>query len=75
MKIKVNRNFRQKSRKKTVGGAPPSLETLLNTFAKIKTEFHNAEQEDVKIEFFKLTHLNPYNNTTVSDHDKYFIDN
>ncbi len=74
MKIKVNRNFRQKSRKKTVGGAPPSLETLLNTFAKIKTEFHNAEQEDVKIEFFKLTHLNPYNNTTVSDHDKYFIE-
>ncbi len=74
MKIKVNRNFRQKSRKKTIGGAPPSLETLLNTFAKIKTEFHNAEQEDVKIEFFKLTHLNPYNNTTVSDHDKYFIE-
>jgi hypothetical protein len=74
MEIRVNRNFRKKSLRKTVGGTPPSLETLLNTFVQIKTEFNNAEYgRDIKIEFFSLTHLNPYNNT-VSEHNKYFIE-
>ena len=40
MGIYVNRNFRKKSRKKTIGGVPPDNETLLNTFVQIKTEIH-----------------------------------
>uniref|UniRef100_A0A6C0AU88 Uncharacterized protein n=1 Tax=viral metagenome TaxID=1070528 RepID=A0A6C0AU88_9ZZZZ len=73
MKIKVNRNFRKKSRKKTIGGAPPDNETLLNTFVQIKTEIHTQEQENVKINFFRLTHLNPYNNDVPSVHDMYYL--
>tara|TARA_B100000965_G_scaffold391211_1_gene399006 strand:+ start:3125 stop:4885 length:1761 start_codon:yes stop_codon:yes gene_type:complete len=73
MKIKVNRNFRQKSRKKTVGGAPPDNETLLNTFVQIKTEIHTEEQENVKLNFFRLTHLNPYNNNVASVNDMYYL--
>lgn len=52
MGIYVNRNFRKKSRKKTIGGAPPDNETLLNTFVQIKTEIHTQEQENVKINFY-----------------------
>jgi len=74
MGIYVNRNFRKKSRKKTIGGAPPDNETLLNTFVKIKTEIHTQEQENVKINFFRLTHLNPYNNNVPSVHDMYYLD-
>lgn len=74
MGIYVNRNFRKKSRKKTIGGAPPDNETLLNIFVKIKTEIHTQEQENVKINFFRLTHLNPYNNNVPSVHDMYYLD-
>ena len=74
MGIYVNRNFRKKSRKKTIGGAPPDNETLLNTFVQIKTEIHTQEQENVKINFFRLTHLNPYNNNVPSVHDMYYLD-
>lgn len=74
MGIYVNRNFRKKSRKKTIGGAPPDNETLLNTFVQIKTEIHTQEQENVKINFFRLTHLNPYNNNVSSVHDMYYLD-
>ena len=73
MKIKVNRNFRKKSRKKTIGGAPPDNETLLNTFVQIKKGIHTEEQENVKIDFFKLTHLNPYNTDVPSVHDMYYL--
>lgn len=73
MGIYVNRTFRKKSRKKTIGGAPPDIETLLNTFVQIKTEIHNQEQENVKINFFRLTHLNPYNNNVASVHDMYYL--
>ena len=73
MGIYVNRTFRKKSRKKTIGGAPPDNETLLNTFVQIKTEIHTEEQENVKIDFFKLTHLNPYNNDVPSVHDMYYL--
>ena len=74
MGIYVNRSFRKKSRKKTIGGAPPDNETLLNTFVQIKTEIHTQEQENVKINFFRLTHLNPYNNDVPSVHDMYYLD-
>lgn len=74
MGIYVNRTFRKKSRKKTVGGSPPDIETLLNTFVQIKTEIHTQEQENVKINFFRLTHLNPYNNNAPSVHDMYYLD-
>ena len=73
MGIYVNRNFRKKSRKKTIGGAPPDNETLLNTFVQIKTEIHTQEQENVKINFYRLTHLNPYNNDVPSVHDMYYL--
>ncbi len=74
MGIYVNRTFRKKSRKKTIGGYPPDNETLLNTFVQIKTEIHTQEQENVKINFFRLTHLNPYNNNVPSVHDMYYLD-
>ena len=74
MGIYVNRNFRKKSRKKTIGGTSPDIETLLNTFVQIKTEIHTQEQENVKINFFRLTHLNPYNNDVPSVHDMYYLD-
>ena len=74
MGIYVNRSFRKKSRKKTIGGAPPDNETLLNTFVQIKTEIHTQERENVKINFFRLTHLNPYNNDVPSVHDMYYLD-
>ena len=74
MGIYVNRTFRKKSRKKTVGGDPSDIETLLNTFVQIKTEIHTQEQENVKINFFRLTHLNPYNNDVPSVHDMYYLD-
>ena len=73
MGIYVNRNFRKKSRKKTIGGASPDNETLLNTFVQIKTEIHTQEQENVKINFFRLTHLNPYNNDVPSVNDMYYL--
>ena len=73
MGIYVNRTFRKKSRKKTIGGAPPDNETLLNTFVQIKKGIHTEEQENVKIDFFKLTHLNPYNNDVPSVHDMYYL--
>tara|TARA_Y100000768_G_scaffold388098_1_gene382169 strand:+ start:921 stop:2690 length:1770 start_codon:yes stop_codon:yes gene_type:complete len=73
MGIYVNRSFRKKSRKKTIGGAAPDNETLLNTFVQIKTEIHTQEQENVKINFFRLTHLNPYNNDAPSVHDMYYL--
>ena len=73
MGIYVNRTFRKKSRKKTIGGYPPDNETLLNTFVQIKTEIHTQEQENVKINFFRLTHLNPYNNDAPSVHDMYYL--
>ena len=73
MGIYVNRNFRKKSRKKTIGGAPPDNETLLNTFVQIKKGIHTEEQENVKIDFFKLTHLNPYNTDVPSVHDMYYL--
>ena len=74
MGIYVNRTFRKKSRKKTIGGSPPDNESLLNTFVQIKTEIHTQEQENVKINFFRLTHLNPYNNNVPSVHDMYYLD-
>ena len=74
MGIYVNRTFRKKSRKKTIGGSPPDNESLLNTFVQIKTEIHTQEQENVKINFFRLTHLNPYNNKVPSVHDMYYLD-
>ena len=74
MGIYVNRTFRKKSRKKTIGGTSPDIETLLNTFVQIKTEIHTQEQENVKINFFRLTHLNPYNNNVPSVHDMYYLD-
>lgn len=73
MGIYVNRTFRKKSRKKTIGGAPPDNETLLNTFVQIKKGIHTEEQENVKIDFFKLTHLNPYNTDVSSVHDMYYL--
>lgn len=73
MGIYVNRTFRKKSRKKTIGGAPPDNETLLNTFVQIKKGIHTEEQENVKIDFFKLTHLNPYNTDVPSVHDMYYL--